>query len=115
MGVRPRDRPVWELRRTPTIHLLLCTFLTFTLNLRVPGLYPLRACAQHRMGPKKAKAPVKKSGGGGKKISGYMLFCKEQRPIVKEENPDMTFGELGKELGKRWKALSDADKEGYKK
>ena len=28
-----------------------------------------------------------------------MLFAKEMRPIIKEENPELTSGELGKELG----------------
>lgn len=65
------------------------------------------------MPPKKSPAK-KKSAGGKKKVSGYMLFCKEQRPIVKKEMPDLTFGQIGKELGKRWKALSEKEKEGYK-
>ena len=43
-----------------------------------------------------------------------MLFCKEQRPKVKEDHPQMTFGELGKELGVRWRLLSEAEKERYK-
>jgi hypothetical protein len=52
--------------------------------------------------------PKKKSTGGKKKVSGYMLFCKETRPIIIKENPDMAFGAVRKELGKRWKALSRA-------
>ena len=69
-----------------------------------------------QMGPKKtSKAPAKKAGGGAKKaVSGYMLFCKEMRPKVKDEMPDATFGELGKELGARWRGLSDAEKAKYK-
>lgn len=51
---------------------------------------------------------------GKKKLSGYMVFAKEMRPKVVEENPDFTFGEVGKELGKRWRALSDEAKEEYK-
>jgi hypothetical protein len=43
-----------------------------------------------------------------------MLFSKEHRPKVKEDNPDMTFGGLGKELGKMWRALSDKEKQAYK-
>ena len=44
-----------------------------------------------------------------------MLFAKETRPIVKEENPTFTFGEIGKEMGARWRALSDEAKAAYKK
>lgn len=44
-----------------------------------------------------------------------MLFAKETRPKVIAENPDLTFGEVGKELGARWRALTDAQKAEYKK
>jgi hypothetical protein len=44
-----------------------------------------------------------------------MLFAKEMRPKLKEESPDLTFGEVGKELGARWRALSDDEKAKYKK
>lgn len=50
-----------------------------------------------------------------KPLSGYMLFAKEMRPKLKEESPDLTFGEVGKELGARWRALSDDEKAKYKK
>jgi len=43
-----------------------------------------------------------------------MLFAKEMRPVVKEENPEFSFGEIGKELGARWRALTDDEKEAYK-
>eukprot|EP00584_Thalassiosira_punctigera_P006296 CAMPEP_0172528858 /NCGR_PEP_ID=MMETSP1067-20121228/3092_1 /TAXON_ID=265564 ORGANISM="Thalassiosira punctigera, Strain Tpunct2005C2" /NCGR_SAMPLE_ID=MMETSP1067 /ASSEMBLY_ACC=CAM_ASM_000444 /LENGTH=67 /DNA_ID=CAMNT_0013312825 /DNA_START=127 /DNA_END=330 /DNA_ORIENTATION=+ len=66
--------------------------------------------ADTKTAPKKAKA-----GGKKKKLSSYMLFAKETRPKVIEENPDFTFGEVGKELGKRWRALSDEEKAEYKK
>ena len=50
-----------------------------------------------------------------KPLSGYMLFAKEMRPKLKEQSPDLSFGEVGKELGARWRALSDAEKAKYKK
>jgi hypothetical protein len=43
-----------------------------------------------------------------------MLFSKEHRAKVKEENPDLTFGGIGKELGSMWRALSDKEKQAYK-
>jgi hypothetical protein len=52
--------------------------------------------------------------GGKKKISSYMLFAKETRPKVIAEKPDLTFGEVGKELGARWRALSEEQKGAYK-
>ena len=44
-----------------------------------------------------------------------MSFAKETRPKVIEENPDFTLGEVGKELGKRWRALSNDQKAEYSK
>lgn len=69
------------------------------------------------MPPKVTKkpAPKKKSTGGKKKVSGYMLFCKETRPVIIKESPDLAFGAVGKELGKRWRALTDEEKEAFKK
>eukprot|EP00571_Detonula_confervacea_P014304 CAMPEP_0172301090 /NCGR_PEP_ID=MMETSP1058-20130122/3041_1 /TAXON_ID=83371 /ORGANISM="Detonula confervacea, Strain CCMP 353" /LENGTH=69 /DNA_ID=CAMNT_0013011087 /DNA_START=56 /DNA_END=265 /DNA_ORIENTATION=+ len=61
------------------------------------------------------KSPAKKAKGGKKKLSNYMIFAKETRPTIKEELPDLTFGEVGKELGKRWRALTDDEKAAYKK
>lgn len=46
-----------------------------------------------------------------KPLSGYMLFAKDQRAVVKEEVPDLTFGGIGKEIGKRWADLSDKAKQ----
>lgn len=43
-----------------------------------------------------------------------MLFSREHRPTVKEENPDMKFGDIAKKLGEMWRALSDKEKEEYK-
>ena len=45
------------------------------------------------------------------KKSGYINFCKVERPKLKKSNPDMPFGDQGKELGKRWKALSKEQQE----
>ncbi|KAL9184056.1 hypothetical protein ACHAXT_002142 [Thalassiosira profunda] len=64
--------------------------------------------------PKKAKKAAKEDKPK-KPLSGYMLFSKQERPKVKADMPDATFGEVGRELGARWRALSDAQKAKYKK
>ncbi|KAG1468245.1 hypothetical protein G6F56_003947 [Rhizopus delemar] len=46
-------------------------------------------------------------------LSAYMYFSKEQRSVVKEENPGATFGKLGKLLGEKWKSLSEEEKKPY--
>ncbi|KAK2733211.1 Non-histone chromosomal protein 6 [Myotisia sp. PD_48] len=38
-------------------------------------------------------------------LSAYMFFANDQRESVREENPDITFGQVGKVLGERWKGL----------
>ena len=52
--------------------------------------------------------------GSKKPLTGFMLFSKEHRAKVKEENPEITFGGVGKKLGEMWRALSDKEKQAYK-
>lgn len=42
-----------------------------------------------------------------------MFFANEQRENVREENPGVSFGEVGKLLGQRWKALSEKQRAPY--
>ena len=42
-----------------------------------------------------------------------MFFANEQRDSVREENPGITFGQVGKILGERWKALSEKQRAPY--
>jgi hypothetical protein len=71
------------------------------------------------MAPKKTiakKSPKKKEAPKEKKpLSGYMLFAKEQRPVIIQKNPALTFGEVGKALGAAWKKLSEKEQAKYKK
>ncbi|KAL3234946.1 hypothetical protein RNJ44_02734 [Nakaseomyces bracarensis] len=46
-------------------------------------------------------------------LSAYMFFANENRDIVRSENPDVTFGQIGRLLGERWKALTAEDKQPY--
>lgn len=50
-----------------------------------------------------------------KNMSGFMFFSNENRNKIKEGNPDMTFGEIGRKVGEEWKALSDKQKQVYVK
>ena len=43
-----------------------------------------------------------------------MKFSQAHRAQVKEDNPDITFGGVGKKLGEMWRALSDEEKAAYK-
>jgi len=62
------------------------------------------------------KVKAKKDPNAPKKgLSGFMFFSQEQRPIVKEENPKASFGDLGKIVGEKWRNLDDSEKEPYQK
>jgi len=46
-------------------------------------------------------------------LSAYMFFAQENRDSVRNENPDISFGQIGKILGERWKNMTDKDKAQY--
>lgn len=52
----------------------------------------------------------KKTGGPKRPLSAYMFFSSDMRTQLREENPAMSFAELGKEIGQRWKGLTDKTK-----
>ncbi|CAO3618489.1 unnamed protein product [Cunninghamella blakesleeana] len=65
---------------------------------------------------KKEKKRGKKDPSAPKRgLSAYMFFSQQNRNKVKEENPDATFGQLGKILGEKWKNMSDDEKKPYVK
>lgn len=48
-----------------------------------------------------------------KVVSVYVQFCNKHRAILKNKNPDMSFGDISKELGKMWRSLSKQEKDNY--
>ena len=46
-------------------------------------------------------------------LSAYMFYAQDHREQVKRDNPDITFGQIGKVLGEQWKAMSDKEKVPY--
>ena len=44
--------------------------------------------------------------GPKRALSAFIYFSKEKRPEVKTNGPDLSFGEIGKELGRWWKELT---------
>jgi len=77
--------------------------------------------------PKEVKARKAKSKVEGKRkkgkdpnapkrgLSAYMFFANDNRDKVREDNPGIKFGEVGKMLGEKWKELTTKDKEPYDK
>ncbi|KAI9479361.1 Non-histone chromosomal protein 6 [Coemansia sp. RSA 989] len=47
-------------------------------------------------------------------LSAYMFFSQAKRNEVKDNNPNATFGEIGKLLGKMWSELTEEQKKPYK-
>ena len=70
------------------------------------------AKAKPAKSPKKAKAA--KADKPKRAPGHYMIFCKEERPKIVKANPNMSFGEVGKALGAKWRGMSDAQKAKYK-
>ena len=64
---------------------------------------------------KKQKGKRKKKSDGKPKrgLSAYMFFVKKNRSRLKEENPTLSFGDLGRAVGIAWKALSKEEKVEY--
>ncbi|KZF22501.1 hypothetical protein L228DRAFT_238451 [Xylona heveae TC161] len=71
---------------------------------------------------KKEATKTRKTRDGRKKkdpnapkrgLSAYMFFANEQRDNVRDENPGIAFGQVGKILGERWKALAEDKRRPY--
>ncbi|EIE21134.1 SSrecog-domain-containing protein [Coccomyxa subellipsoidea C-169] len=60
------------------------------------------------------KKKAKKDPNAPKKaLSAFMFFSSAKRDEVKKENPDISFGEVGKALGDKWKNISATEKAKY--
>lgn len=59
---------------------------------------------------KAVKAPKAKGDKVKRAPSPYIIFSTEARPKVKADNPDATFGEMGKLLGAKWASMTESDK-----
>ncbi|KAL8654392.1 MAG: hypothetical protein Q9226_003458 [Calogaya cf. arnoldii] len=66
--------------------------------------------AKAETGGKKAKKDPNAPKRG---LSAYMFFANDNRENVREENQGITFGQVGKVLGERWKALNPKQREPY--
>jgi structure-specific recognition protein 1 len=65
-------------------------------------------------GPAETKKPKKEKKVGPKRpTTSFLYFANETRASIKQANPSMTIGEVGKELGERWKTMSVEAKSKY--
>jgi len=64
----------------------------------------------------KTKGRKKKEDKGPKRPrSAFMFFSQARRPALKKANPGLSFGELGRLVGKEWAAASDSTKSPFEK
>ncbi|KAH8889489.1 hypothetical protein GQ53DRAFT_748177 [Thozetella sp. PMI_491] len=72
-----------------------------------------KAAAKSKGGKVEKRRGKKDPNAPKRGLSAYMFFANEQRENVREENPGVSFGQVGKILGERWKALSDKQRAPY--
>ncbi|KAJ1915381.1 Non-histone chromosomal protein 6 [Tieghemiomyces parasiticus] len=69
------------------------------------------ASSRNAKGVEKKKKRTKKDPNAPKRaLSAYMFYSQSARESVKQNNPEATFGELGKLLGAQWKEMTPAQK-----
>ncbi|KAJ2227778.1 Non-histone chromosomal protein 6 [Coemansia sp. RSA 1722] len=59
---------------------------------------------------KKIRRAKKDPNAPKRALSAYMFFSQANRKTVKDDNPEATFGNIGKILGDMWKGMSDKEK-----
>ncbi|KAJ6476272.1 high mobility group box domain-containing protein [Mycena sanguinolenta] len=73
---------------------------------------PKRKAAEKAEKPTKSRA--KKDPNAPKRaLSAYMFFSQDWRERIRAENPDASFGEVGKLLGAKWKELDEEERKPY--
>ena len=60
---------------------------------------------------KKVKKPTTTATKGK---NPYHEFCRQERPKIKQDHPLYNLGQVNAELGRRWKGLTDEEKEDYR-
>ena len=67
----------------------------------------------HRTRRTKSSRKKKDPNAPKRSLSAYMFFANENRDIVRAESPGIAFGQVGKILGERWKALTGEERAPY--
>jgi len=64
-------------------------------------------------GEKRKRKKAKDPNAPKRALSAFFWFCNDERPKVKESMPEASVGEVAKELGRRWNAISSDVKQKY--
>jgi hypothetical protein len=62
---------------------------------------------------RKAKRPKKDKNAPKRAKTAFIIFSSEMRPDLKRKHPEYGFSELGKELAKLWRAVSEEEKKRF--
>ena len=76
-----------------------------------------KSASSKKVAPKKGGKSASSSKKSARKSSGktgYQVFCSQNRPQYKKDNPNARAADITKKLSDAWKALSKKDQEGYK-
>jgi len=68
---------------------------------------------QKNTGRKKAVRKPKKKNALKRPMSAYLLFCSDEREVIKREHPEMKSKDIMKESAIRWKRINKEDKQVY--
>uniref|UniRef100_A0A061RF57 DNA topoisomerase n=2 Tax=Tetraselmis sp. GSL018 TaxID=582737 RepID=A0A061RF57_9CHLO len=71
--------------------------------------------ATQQKGKQSSSGKAKPADSPKRGPSAYILFTKENRQAVVENNPEYSFGDVAKALGAMWRELDEARKEEYRK
>ena len=65
---------------------------------------------ERKQNPRKKKKQKKDPSAPKRNMSAYFLYSIQARPVVKEENPDASFGDIARIISAQFKALSDKER-----
>ena len=82
--------------------------LRYERELSELGEVEIAMLRQHRRNRRKKKKLMPPNSK-----SAYMLFVKHQRPTVVTDKPNLSFADVGRELGVRWNNMSEVEKKPY--
>jgi hypothetical protein len=74
---------------------------------------PSKKKTKAKKAPSKKKTKAKKAPSKPRRKSGYIVYCQEIRPGLKEEHEDWTSQQVTKELGRTWSELSEQEQNEY--
>jgi len=83
------------------------------LDEKAAGVGREGATKKTKKGEPAKKGKKEKKPGPKRALSAFMYFSQDKRAVLRKDSPELSFGELGAEVGKLWKKVSKTDLEKY--